>query len=188
MRRFCRALSALVLCLVPFAVAPASAHPAPFSYLDIVFRNGGIEGTLVIHVIDAAHDLGITPFERLMENAVAEANRQNIADLLTPRMMLRTDQRLTIQWTSLEVLREDLALRLKYRIQAEPAGSMTIDTNLFPVRSAAPDLRQHLRGRQPAAAADLQRRQQRVRLLRRHHAGHAGGDAARSSRRASTTS
>ena len=37
----------------------ASAHPAPFSYLDIVFRNGGIEGTLVIHIIDVAHDLGI---------------------------------------------------------------------------------------------------------------------------------
>ena len=132
MRWFARALSALAVCLVPFAAAPAWAHPAPFSYLDVVFRNGGIEGTLVIHVIDAAHDLGITPFERLMDNAVAEANRQKIADLLTPRLMLRTDRRLTIQWTSLEVLREDMALRLKYRIAAEPTGSMAIDTNLFP--------------------------------------------------------
>ncbi len=132
MRRFVRALSALVLCHTLLAVAPAWAHPAPFSYLDVVFKDGGIEGTLVIHVIDAAHDLGITPFERLMEGAVAEANRQKIADLLTPRLMLRTDRRLTIQWTSLEVLREDMALRLKYRIQAEPSGSLVIDTNLFP--------------------------------------------------------
>jgi hypothetical protein len=31
----------------------ADAHPAPFSYLDIVFRSDGMEGTLVIHVIDA---------------------------------------------------------------------------------------------------------------------------------------
>jgi len=132
MRRFTRALFALVLCHALFAAAPAWAHPAPFSYLDIVFKDGGVEGTLVIHVLDAAHDLGITPFERLMENAVAEANRQKIADLLTPRLMLRTNQRLMIQWTSLEVLREDSALRLKYRIQAEPSGSMTIDTDLFP--------------------------------------------------------
>ena len=132
MQRFVRGLAALVLCLAPFAVRPAWAHPAPFSYLDIVFTDGGLEGSLVIHVIDAAHDLGITPFERLMENDVAEANRQKIADLLTPRLMLRTDRRLTIQWTSLEVLREDMALRLKYRVQAEPSGSMTIDTNLFP--------------------------------------------------------
>ena len=40
---------------------PAAAHPAPFSYLDIVYRNGGIDGTLVIHIIDAAHELTITP-------------------------------------------------------------------------------------------------------------------------------
>ena len=167
MQRFARALSALVLCLAPFAAAPASAHPAPFSYLDVVFKDGGIEGTLVIHVIDAAHDLGITPFERLMDNTVAEANRQKIADLLTPRLMLRTDRRLTIQWTSLEVLREDMALRLKYRIAAEPTGSLVHRHQPVSLRPAAPDLHQHLRGRQPAAAADLQRRHQRVRLLRR---------------------
>jgi hypothetical protein len=114
------------------AARPAPAHPAPFSYLDVVFRNGGIEGSLVIHVIDAAHDLGIMPFEKLMENDVAASNRQAIADLLTPRLMLRTDRRLTVRWTSLEVLRQDSALRLTYRIDAEPAGSLVIDTNLFP--------------------------------------------------------
>jgi len=71
--------SLLVLAVLFYGVTRASAHPAPFSYLDIVFRDGGIEGTLVIHVIDAAHDLNITPFERLMENAVAESSRQAIA-------------------------------------------------------------------------------------------------------------
>jgi hypothetical protein len=127
-----RAVSALVLCCALLKADPAWSHPAPFSYLDVVFKDGGIEGTLVLHVIDAAHDLGITPFERLMENSVAEANRQRIADLLTPRVVFRTDRRLTVQWTSLEVLPEDMALRLRYRVQAEPSGSMTIDTNLFP--------------------------------------------------------
>jgi hypothetical protein len=132
MRRLIRAIPWLVLLQAMFGAAPALAHPAPFSYLDVVFTERGIEGTLVIHVIDAAHDLGITPFERLMDNSVAEANRQRIAELLQPRLTLRTDRRLAIQWISLEVLREDMALRLKYRIQAEPSGSMTIDTNLFP--------------------------------------------------------
>jgi hypothetical protein len=126
------ALGVVALGAVLASSRPVQAHPAPFSYLDIVFKDGGIEGSLVVHVIDAAHDLGITPFERLMDNALAEASRQKIADLLTPRLMLRTDRRLTVQWTSLEVLRADSALRLAYRIQAEPSGSMTIDTNLFP--------------------------------------------------------
>ncbi len=131
--RFVAALRSLFVAAVLLSGgAPASAHPAPFSYLDIVFRNGGIEGTLVIHVIDAAHDLNITPFERLMENAVAESSRLAIADLLSPRIDLRTDHRLTIQWISMEVLREDSALRLKYRVPDVPTGSLTIDTNLFP--------------------------------------------------------
>jgi hypothetical protein len=130
--RFAALRSLLVMAALFCGGTPASAHPAPFSYLDIVFRNGGIEGTLVIHVIDAAHDLDITPFERLMENEVAESSRQRVADLLSPRIDLRTDRRLTIQWVSLEVLREDSALRLKYRIPDVTTGALTIDTNLFP--------------------------------------------------------
>src|SRR5688572_26024258 len=64
--------AAFTLALVALALAaprPAAAHPAPFSYLDVVYRNGGIEGTLVIHVIDAAHELGITPPEQMLDNA-----------------------------------------------------------------------------------------------------------------------
>src|SRR5678815_2116737 len=130
--RFVPILRSLVVAAVLLCgAASASAHPAPFSYLDIVFKDGGIEGTLVIHVIDAAHDLNITPFERLMENAVAESSRQAIADFLSPRLDLRTDRRLAIQWVNMEVLREDSALRLKYRIPDVRTGALTIDTNLF---------------------------------------------------------
>ena len=109
LRRVARsvALCAIAVGSLVAGPRPAQAHPAPFSYLDIVFKDGGIEGSLVIHVIDAAHDLGITPFERLMESSLAEASRQKIADMLTPRLVLRTDRRLTIQWSSLEVLRAD---------------------------------------------------------------------------------
>ena len=78
-----RPLLALVVCL---AATPAAAHPAPFSYLDIVVRDGGIEGTLVVHVIDVAHDLGIEPVERLLDNAVVARERQRIGELLQPRV------------------------------------------------------------------------------------------------------
>lgn len=118
--------------LVLTTAATAGAHPAPFSYLDIVFRNGGIEGTLVVHVIDVAHDLGIEPFERLLENDLVARERQRIGEMLTPRILLRGSHRLTPQWESLELLREDQAVRLKYRIPGESPGALTIDTNLFP--------------------------------------------------------
>jgi len=46
--------------------------------------------------------------------------------------VLRADRRLTPQWQSLEVLREEQALRLRFRIPDEFPGALTIDTNLFP--------------------------------------------------------
>jgi hydrogenase/urease accessory protein HupE len=122
-------LAALVIVL---GVRAAGAHPAPFSYLDVVFRDGRIEGTLVVHVIDIAHDLGIEPFEQLLNNDVVERERRRIAELISPRITMRTGRRLTFDWLSLELLREEQAIRLKYRIPDERPGALTIDTNLFP--------------------------------------------------------
>jgi hypothetical protein len=125
-----RAAAALALLLA--TGSSAAAHPAPFSYLDIVFRNGGIEGTLVVHIIDVAHDLGVEPVEQLLENDVVARERERIGELLTPRILLRGDRRFTPQWESLELLREEQAVRLKYRITDATPGALTVDTNLFP--------------------------------------------------------
>src|SRR5687768_8219392 len=110
----------------------ASAHPAPFIYLHVVFRDGGIEGTLVIHIIDVAHDLGIAPPERLLDDRHVQSESQRIVRLLQRRIQLRSNRRLTLEWQSVELLKDDLALRLKYRIADEQPGAVTIDTNLFP--------------------------------------------------------
>ena len=110
----------------------ASAHPAPFSYLDIVFRNGGIDGTLVVHIIDVAHDLGIQPVERLLDDRLVQRESERIGRLLQPRLQIRSNRRLTLEWQSVELLKEELALRLKYRIADEQPGAISIDTNLFP--------------------------------------------------------
>src|SRR5215510_15413767 len=92
------------------------AHPAPFSYLDIVFRNGAIEGSLTVHIIDVAHELGITPPEKLLDPSLVERERQRIGEILAARIILRGDRRLPVQWQSIELMREELALRLRYRI------------------------------------------------------------------------
>jgi hypothetical protein len=123
------AVAAAVLLVGSVRVA---AHPAPFSYLDIVFRNGGIDGTLVVHVIDVAHDLGIEPVERLLDAGLVRAERERIGNLLQPRIQIRSNRRLALEWQSVELLKDDMALRLKYRIADEQPGAITIDTNLFP--------------------------------------------------------
>ena len=58
--------------------------------------------------------------------------RERLGALLKPRLLLRGDRRLDLQWTSLEVLRDDAALRLKYRIPNENPGALALDANLFP--------------------------------------------------------
>jgi hypothetical protein len=100
----------LVLASLIFTAAPALAHPAPFSYLDIVFRDGEITGTLVVHVIDLAHDLGFDPPERLLDREVLNPQRQKIVSMLGPRMTLRTDHRLNLQWVDAEPLPDDQAI------------------------------------------------------------------------------
>ena len=104
---------------VAFTLAqPVSAHPAPFSYLDIVFRAGGIEGTLVIHVIDVAHELGMKP-EELMNSEALRQHEQRIGDLLRARILLQSDRRLSPAWTGIELLRDDQAIKLTYRNAGE---------------------------------------------------------------------
>jgi hydrogenase/urease accessory protein HupE len=108
-----------------------SAHPAPFSYLDVVFRDGGIRGSLVIHVIDAAHELGVQPAD-LMHPEVVRQNAERIGNILRPRLLLRSSHRLQPDWLSTELLAEDQAIKLTYQILDEQPGAVTIDTNLFP--------------------------------------------------------
>jgi hydrogenase/urease accessory protein HupE len=110
----------------------ASAHPAPFSYLDIVFRDGGLEGTLVIHVIDAAHELAVSPADTLLDPSALAAHRDALTTILTKRLDLETGHRLTPAWTSVEPVAEKMAIELRFRIPDEKPGMLTIDARLFP--------------------------------------------------------
>jgi hydrogenase/urease accessory protein HupE len=117
--------------LILIATIRLSAHPAPFSYLDIVFRNGGIEGTLVVHVIDAAHELDMAPAD-LMHPEVVRQQAQRLGELLRPRILLRSTHRLSPTWRETELLTDDQAIKLTYRIPDAQPGAVVIDTNLFP--------------------------------------------------------
>jgi len=117
------------LAFVFICVRAASAHPAPFSYLDIVFKGGGIEGTLVVHVIDVAHELGVPP-EKVMEPGFAEAQQKRIEEILASRLYLQGDRRLSFEWQGIELMREEQAVRLRYRVKDANFGALTNRTML----------------------------------------------------------
>ena len=68
--------------------SPAAAHPAPFSYLDLHLDSSGVTGTLVVHDLDAAHDLGVANADSLLDPATAARYRDALVALLSPRLSL----------------------------------------------------------------------------------------------------
>jgi hydrogenase/urease accessory protein HupE len=115
------------------APAAAFAHPAPFSYLDLRIGNDVIEGSLVIHIIDAAHDLGIATPEKLLERATAYGNLDRLTAFVTERMVLRSgDQPLTIQWGDLDAIPDRQALQLHFRIHTPRPATLNIHALMFP--------------------------------------------------------
>ena len=60
------------------SASTALAHPAPFSYLDLNVSDAGVSGTLVVHDLDAAHDLGVANADTLLEPAVAARYRDQL--------------------------------------------------------------------------------------------------------------
>jgi hydrogenase/urease accessory protein HupE len=122
-----------LFCLL-WLVAPVYAHPMPFSYLDLRVRRSGLEGVLVAHIIDLAHDLNMTPAESLFDPALAESKREAVLGLLRQRLIVAADGRaLDLELLRIEpqVDRQALALHLRFNANALP-GSLGIRCTLFP--------------------------------------------------------
>jgi hydrogenase/urease accessory protein HupE len=115
------------------SAAVADAHPAPFSYLDLRLNAGGVTGTLVVHDLDAAHDLGITQADSLLDPAVAAKHRDALVALLSPRITIAFNGRpVTITWSAIDVVPERQSVRLAFTIADPPPGHTAINAYVFP--------------------------------------------------------
>ena len=130
MRR--RFLSMLVAGTLLWA-SPAAAHPAPFSYLDLHLDSSGVTGTLVVHDLDAAHDLGVANADSLLDPATAARYRDALVTLLSPRLGLMLDNRpVTITWGAIDVVPDRQSLRLAFTVSRSKAGHIGIHAYVFP--------------------------------------------------------
>jgi hydrogenase/urease accessory protein HupE len=128
--RWARAL--LVIALAGSAAA-AEAHPAPFSYLDLHLDPSGVRGTLVVHDLDAAHDLAVPAGISLLDPAVAAKYRDPLVALLAPRLTLVFDGRPAgIQWGAIDVVPERQSVRLAFTVAEPRPGRLTIRAYVFP--------------------------------------------------------
>jgi hypothetical protein len=122
----------LVLMGMLLGPAPVSAHPAPFSFLDIVLDASGLHGSIVLHDLDVAHDLNVDPPESLLRIDVAHAHRDAIAALLGERVRVTADGvPRPLQWTTIEVVPERFGVRLAFTGGARP-GRLDVHAVVFP--------------------------------------------------------
>lgn len=117
------------------AALPASAHPVPFSYLDLEVRDAAVDGRIRVHLVDIAPVLGISDPQQLLDPAVRDANRARIERYLASRVAFERGGFRRAEWGPMAVVDENEAIELTFRIAGEPQGALTLDTNLFPADS-----------------------------------------------------
>jgi hydrogenase/urease accessory protein HupE len=126
--------AALVVALVGVS-SPAAAHPSPFSYVDVRLQGSEMRVTVVAHVFDVAHDLGVESTERLLDPSVLRGYDDKIRALVNDRLALTADGSPVAvgSWSAPEPLAERQSVRLEGRaILARPAGAIAITTVMFP--------------------------------------------------------
>ena len=127
------AIRAMVLVLCLLVAREALAHPAPFSYLDLHLGGAGVSGTLVVHDLDAAHDLAVASADSLLDLTVANRYRDALVALLTPRLGLTFDGRpATVTWGALEVVPDRQSLRLSFTVNGGRPARVTVRAFVFP--------------------------------------------------------
>src|SRR5439155_13410610 len=124
-------------CVLLATALPAEAHPVPFSYLDLRVLGSSsrdIEGSLVVHIFDVAHDLKIDGPERLLDAAFVDEHAAAIVALLGPRLVLEVEGRpARAQWSQIEILtdRQSLRVHVRYAPDSVP-GAVTVVAGMFP--------------------------------------------------------
>jgi hypothetical protein len=128
-----RVAALAALAILAWASA-ASAHPAPFSFLDLRIADGHVTGTLTVHDLDAAHELGLPDAAALLDAATARTHASALADVLRARLRLAADGApLTITFSDLAPIPDRQALRFTLATSAAGRpGRVTVDARLFP--------------------------------------------------------
>src|SRR5688572_6921092 len=75
------------------SASPASAHPSPFSYIDVRLPGAAVDLTVVMHIFDVAHDLGVPDEKLMLDPATLTARREALVALLQQRILVWVDGR-----------------------------------------------------------------------------------------------
>jgi hydrogenase/urease accessory protein HupE len=121
------------------AASPASAHPAPFSFVDVRIQSTTVDFEVVLHAFDVAYELGLQPPDRVLDPAALGPRADRLGALLRERLRIAVDGRVLdiATWSSAEPLPERQAVRLRARVDlAGEPGLLDVSATLFPYDAA----------------------------------------------------
>ena len=115
--------------------SPAAAHPAPFSYVDIVLTQHAVNVAVAAHVFDIGHDLGLQPPGVLLDPAGRAAYGDDVVRLLQPRFRIEADGRaLECRASDAPAANPDQnAVKLRFACPSEGTpGTLRVRATMFP--------------------------------------------------------
>jgi len=130
----CLARTSAVLVIALATAAPALTHPAPFSYFDVRLSGNSIQGTLVLHDFDVAHELKLPTPDPLLDPATLPRYAPAITALVLERLRMNADGA-DLKWeiTGVRSLSDRTAVEVTYRIPiGNTVGRLRINAALFP--------------------------------------------------------
>jgi hypothetical protein len=125
--------AAVFACVLLLLARPSWAHPVPFSYLDLHLTSTSVEGTLVLHDFDVAHDLGLLTPDPLLDATRLRQYAPQITDFVLGRFTLVADGTvLPIAFTTVRPLPDRSSVELPWRASVKSPGQLLIKASMFP--------------------------------------------------------
>ena len=129
-----RPVAVLLVLAIAGVAAPATAHPAPFSYLDLRLADGTVTGTLTVHDLDAAYEIKLRDADALLDPTVARRYAPALIEALTRRLHLQFDgQAVAVTLGDITPVPDRQGLQFTVQIaHTGTPGRIDLDTTLFP--------------------------------------------------------
>ncbi len=112
-----------------------SAHPAPFSFVDITVREQQIDVAVIVHIWDVAHEYSLEDPNVLLDAATVGRLVTGLGEVISRRLSVLVDGRNVVltNWTNPELLAERQSIRISATAQlADAPGRLELTATLFP--------------------------------------------------------